>query len=668
MKIQICVAWPYANGPRHIGHVAGFGVPSDVFARFMRMKGHNVLMVSGTDEHGTPIIIQAEAEGMQPKAFADLNNEIIVNDLQKLGLSYDLFTRTTTKNHYSVVQEIFKGLYNNGYMILQDTEVAISPSTGRTLPDRFIFGTCPKCGYDKARGDQCENCGSQLSPRELINPQTKKANGEIEIPDFTTTQHFFLDLPALKDQLADWLKTRENWRPNVIRYSLGLLQDVQPRAMSRDIDWGIPIPLPGWEDQPNKRLYVWFDAVIGYLSASIEWARRFGSSTATNSTTDTIVATDTDTTAADVTVADSNGVDGESVSSAAENKAQPQADVSTNAGESVSSATSDSVTADSVNAGERWKEWWHDPEVPSYYFMGKDNIAFHAEIWPAELLGYAGIGSKGGNLQKLGKLNLPTEIVSSEFLTMNGGKFSTSQNVVIYVKDFLAEFDADTLRYFIEVAGPESQDSNFTWEEFYQRVNSELVGNWGNLVNRTLNIVHKKFGQIPDLTVADLTKADQELLEHIEAGFEIVGDFLENSKFRAGVSQVMLLSDSVNQYLAKTQPWKETDQRRLEQIMWTACQAIANINVMFAPFLPFSSKTIYHQLGFEGSLFDVQPEIRRVPDLDDPSSEYLILTGDYQLGVNVPKWEPLPIVSGAKIDQPVPVFKKLDVKRLATSD
>jgi methionyl-tRNA synthetase len=310
----------------------------------------------------------------------------------------------------------------------------------------------------------------------LIGPQTKKADGELETPDFTTTQHFFLDLPSLKDELAAWLKTRKDWRPNVIRYALGLLDEVQPRAMSRDIDWGIPIPLPGWEDQPNKRLYVWFDAVIGYLSASIEWARRFGTDP------------------------------------------------------------------------EQYQEWWKDSQIPSYYFMGKDNIAFHAEIWPAQLLGYAGRGSKGGTVQKLGQLNLPTEIVSSEFLTMNGGKFSTSQNVVIYVKDFLAQYQPDTLRYFIEIAGPESQDANFTWEDFYQRVNSELVGNWGNLVNRTLSIIHKKFGRIPDLSRSDLKESDNELLENIEVGFDSVGALLDDSKFRAAFAKVMLLSDSVNQY------------------------------------------------------------------------------------------------------------------------
>ena len=268
------VAWPYANGPRHIGHVAGFGVPSDVFSRYMRMAGHDVLMVSGTDEHGTPILVAADQEGVTARELADKNNAVIVNDLVDLGLSYDLFTRTTTGNHYKVVQELFQHVHRNGYLVEQTTYGAISPSTGRTLPDRYIEGTCPICGYLDARGDQCDNCGNQLDPTDLIDPRSK-INGET--PDFVETQHFFLDLPALADALTAYLQGREasgTWRPNVIKFSLNLVEDLRPRAMTRDIDWGIPVPIDGWREQPTKRLYVWFDAVIGYLSASVEWARR----------------------------------------------------------------------------------------------------------------------------------------------------------------------------------------------------------------------------------------------------------------------------------------------------------------------------------------------------------------------------------------------------------
>lgn len=255
-NILAAVAWPYANGPRHIGHVAGFGVPSDVFARYMRMAGHDVLMVSGTDEHGTPILVAADKEGITAQQLADKNNQIIVEDLVGLGLSYDLFTRTTTSNHYETVQKMFETVRDNGYMVEKVIGAAVSPSTGRTLPDRYIEGTCPLCGYSDARGDQCDECGKQLDPEDLINPKSK-INGET--PEFIQTTHYFLDLPALASSLSTWLDEREKsgqWRPNVIKFSQNILEEIKPRAMTRDIDWGIPIP--GWEDQPNKRLYVWF--------------------------------------------------------------------------------------------------------------------------------------------------------------------------------------------------------------------------------------------------------------------------------------------------------------------------------------------------------------------------------------------------------------------------
>src|SRR3954471_17800300 len=273
-RVLTAVAWPYANGPRHIGHVSGFGVPSDVFSRYRRMSGDQVLMVSGTDEHGTPIQVQADAEGLSPRQLADKYNDVITKDLQGLGLAYDLFTRTTTTNHYEVVQNLFLALHKNGYVIAKSAMGAISPSPGRTLPDRYVEGTCPICGYEAARGDQCDNCGNQLDPADLINPRSR-INGEV--PEFVETQHFFLDLPALADALKAWLDEREAtglWRPNVIRFSQNILEDIRPRAMTRDIDWGIRVPLDGCRYNPTKRLYVWFDAVIGYLSASIEWARR----------------------------------------------------------------------------------------------------------------------------------------------------------------------------------------------------------------------------------------------------------------------------------------------------------------------------------------------------------------------------------------------------------
>ena len=581
------VAWPYANGPRHIGHVAGFGVPSDVFSRYMRMAGHEVLMVSGTDEHGTPILVQAEAEGISPQELADRNNRLIVEDLVNLGLSYDLFTRTTTGNHIAVTKAMFAQVRDNGYLIEKRAMAAISPSSGRALPDRYIEGTCPLCGAGGARGDQCDNCGKQLDPIDLIDP-VSKINGET--PKFEETSHYFLDLPALADALGKWLDEREDsgtWRPNVIRFSKNILAEIKPRAMTRDIDWGIPVP--GWEDQPSKRLYVWFDAVVGYLSASIEWARRIG---------------------------------------------QP----------------------------ERWREWWNDPQARSYYFMGKDNIVFHSQVWPAELLGYNGEGERGGEPGEMGRLNLPTEVVSSEFLTMEGKKFSTSKSVVIYVRDMLSRYQADALRYFISAAGPENQDADFTWAEFVRRTNDELVAAWGNLVNRVASMIHKRVGAIPQ--PGQLQPEDKQLLDQVEAGFAAVGQLIETHRQKAALQQIMRLVALANQYVASTEPFKlktPDTQERLHTILWVLAQVIADLNLMFSPFLPSSTNAIDRVFGGQGQIAPM-PRIEEVTDLDQTREDgsdfnYPIITGDYG---DVPQWGRHEVKIGNTVSKPKPVFEKLD--------
>ena len=589
-RILSAVAWPYANGPRHIGHVAGFGVPSDVFSRYMRMAGHDVLMVSGTDEHGTPILVAADGAGVSARELADQNNRLIVEDLVALGLSYDLFTRTTAGNHYRVVQDMFATVRDNGYMIEQVTRAAISPSTGRTLPDRYIEGTCPICGAEGARGDQCDNCGNQMDPTELINPHSR-INGET--PNFVESVHYFLDLPALAEALSAWLDEREQsgtWRPNVIKFSQNFLEDIRPRAMTRDIDWGIPVP--GWEDQPTKRLYVWFDAVIGYLSASIEWARRTG---------------------------------------------DPEA----------------------------WRKWWNDPEALSYYFMGKDNIVFHSQIWPAELLGYNGQGAKGGAPGDLGVLNLPTEVVSSEFLTMEGKKFSSSHGIVIYVRDFLSRYQADALRYFISAAGPETSDSDFTWAEFVRRTNGELVAGWGNLVNRTASMIAKKFGEIP--TPGELEDIDRALLDAVEAGFETVGNLIRHHRQKAALSEAMRLVGEANKYVTDTEPFKlkaPEQQERLATVLWTLAQAVTDLNLMLSPFLPHAANDIDRVMGGSGEIAPM-PRIEDVAELDpqvlpadfEGRDGYPIITGDY---TKVPTWERHPITAGTPIAKPTPVFVKLD--------
>ena len=592
-SVLVSVAWPYANGPRHIGHVAGFGVPSDVFARYQRMIGNDVLMISGTDEHGTPLLVQADKENVTVKELADRYNRQIVEDLAGLGLSYDLFTRTTTRNHYAVVQELFKGLYENGYMIKETTMGAVSPSTGRTLPDRYIEGTCPLCGADGARGDQCDNCGNQLDPADLINP-VSKVNGET--PEFVETEHFLLDLPSLAEALGEWLRGREDWRPNVLKFSLNLLEDLRPRAMTRDIDWGVPIPVEGWEDNNAKKLYVWFDAVIGYLSSSIEWAWRSGN---------------------------------------------PDA----------------------------WKQWWQDPAAEGYYFMGKDNITFHSQIWPAELLGYAGRGAKGGQLHKYGEINLPTEVVSSEFLTMSGSKFSSSKGVVIYVKDFLAEFGPDPLRYFIAVAGPENTDTDFTWDEFVRRVNNELANGWGNLVNRTVSMAHKNFGEVP--TPGELTDVDTAILDLAAKTFDIAGENLAASRFKNGITAAMHVVGEANAYIADQEPWKlakdESQRERLATVLWTALQVVSDCNTLLTPYLPHIAQQVHETLGREG-VWAASPEIREVADdmpvelvgvgLPEEGATYSVITGDYASQQAV--WERVDVVPGTPLSKPKPLIQKLD--------
>ena len=576
--VLAAVAWPYANGPRHIGHVSGFGVPSDVFSRYMRMAGHDVLMVSGTDEYGTATQVQADAEGLSPRALVDRYNRVIVEDLYGLGLSYDLFTRTTTGNHTTVVQELFERLHANGYIVPKTTLGAISPSTGRTLPDRYIEGTCPICGYDNARGDQCDNCGNQLDPIDLINPRSK-INGEP--PKFVETEHFFLDLPAFAQALTKWLDTRDGWRPNVLRFSKNLIDDLQPRSVTRDLDWGVPIPLDGWRDREDKRIYVWFDAVIGYLSASIEWARRSG---------------------------------------------DPDA----------------------------WRLWWNDPEARAYYFMGKDNIVFHSLIWPSMLLGYNGEGDRGGEPGGYRILDLPTEVVSSEFLTMEGRKFSSSRRVVIYVSDFLARYDADALRYFIAVAGPETQDTDFTWAEFLRRNNDELVAGWGNLVNRSVSMAAKNFGAVPE--PGELTAEDRALLEVSRAGFTTVGGLIERHRQKNAIGEAMRVVAEANKYLSDQAPWKlKGDLARMGTILYVALQAVSDANTMLSPFLPHSAQTIHELLGGTG-VHTPLPEIREVSDLDGGPG-YPVLTGDYTTGV---RWESVPLPAGRTLAPPKPVFRKLD--------
>jgi methionyl-tRNA synthetase len=583
-KILVAVAWPYASGLRHIGHVAGFGVPSDTFARYHRLRGNSVLMVSGTDEHGTPVMVAADEAGESPRETADRYSALIREDLRDLGLSYDLFTRTTTENHYRVTQDIFRTLYEKGYVFEQETLGAFSASTGHTLPDRYIEGTCPICGYPHARGDQCDNCGNQLDPTDLIDPRSR-IDGTT--PVFRTTKHLFLDLPAFKEQLTAWIESQQNWRQNVRRFSLNFVRELKARAMTRDLDWGVPIPVPGYEDLADKKIYVWFDAVIGYLSASIEWAANRGTRDA-------------------------------------------------------------------------WREWWQNPDAEHTYFMGKDNIVFHTVIWPSMLLGYGEGGEYGAGR---GPLELPDNVASSEFLTMEGKKFSSSRGVEILVRDFLSRYDPDALRYFVSIAGPETQDTDFTWSEFVRRNNDELVATWGNLVNRTLHSAFKNFGSVPE--PGPLSDADAALLAEIERGFETVGSLVEAARLKQGLQEAMRLAALGNQYVAEQAPWEalKTDRARAGTVLFVALRAVDSLKTLLTPYLPFSSQRLHELLGYDGRI--AGPLVFETV-VEEGGREHVVLTGDYDSWVG--GWEPSSLASGQQLREPRPLFAKLDAERVVAEE
>jgi len=574
-KILVAPAWPYASGKRHLGHVVGFAVPADIYARYHRLRGNDVLMVSGTDEHGTPVMVAADREGVSPREIADRYNQLIREDLRDLGITYDCFTRTTTANHARVTRDMFRTLYEHGWLIEETTLGAFSASTGNTLPDRYIEGTCPICGYPQARGDQCDNCGNQLDPADLINPRSI-IDGTT--PEFRETKHLFLDLPRFGDRLRAWIEGKTSWRQNVRNFSLSLVDTLKPRAMTRDIDWGVPVPVEGYPED-SKRIYVWFDAVIGYLSASVE---------------------------------------------AAANRGTPEA----------------------------WREWWQSPSSHHAYFMGKDNIVFHTIIWPSMLIGYDKGGELGGGEAEL---HLPDDVVASEFLTMEGRQLSTSRSVVIYVRDVLERYDADPIRYFLTAAGPETQDSDFSWAEFLRRNNDELLANWGNLVNRTLTNAFRNFRDVP--APGELTAEDRAALAEVEAGFETVGRLIDEARFKAAIAEAMRLSSIGNQYVDHQAPWAviKEDRERAATILYVALRIVDSLKIVFTPFLPFSSQKLHELLGYDGWL--AGPLVFREV-VEEDGEEHTVLTGDYESWVGT--WQPSDLPPGQKLGEPEPLFRKLD--------
>ena len=512
--ILIAVAWPYANGPLHLGHIAGAYLPADIFARFHRLQGNDVLMVSGSDAHGTPIMLRADREGVTPRQVHDRFHEGFLESWKGLGISWDLFTTTETENHHRIAQDFFTRFHEKGLLYETVSEVPYSPSQNRYLPDRYVVGECPNCGFDGARGDQCDSCGRTLDPRELINPRSSIDGGT---PEFRTRTHFMMRFSQFEDRLKEWLSDKTNWRPQVLNFTNGFLdQGLRDRAYTRDLDWGIPVPLEGWED---RRIYVWFEAVIGYLSASVEWATEI--------------------------------------------KKDPEA----------------------------WRAWW-GPDAKAYYFIGKDNITFHTIIWPAMLMAY----DDG--------LTLPDDVPANEFLNLEGYQLSTSRNWAVWVPEYLANYDPDALRYVLSAIMPETSDSEFTWPEYVRRVNSELVGTYGNLVHRSLTFMQRfSEGVVPD---AQPDEAGAALLVKVDEALSEAAEHLSACRFRAALGVAMGLAQTGNRYLDDRAPWRtiRDDRDETARTLVAIIGVITGLKTLLAPFLPFSSQRLHEMLGLPGSVDD----------------------------------------------------------------
>ncbi len=581
--ILVAIAWPYANAEIHVGNLTGSHLPGDIFARYHRLKGNRVLMVSGTDSHGTPVTIKADTLGMPVERVYKAYHDGFLDVFQQLGIQYDLFTATHTENHFKVSQAIFLALQKNGHLYTETRPQWYSPSANKFLPDRYVEGTCYICGYEMARSDQCDNCGNVLEPEKLINPHSK-VSGALELRD---TEHFFLDLSKMEPDVAEFLKMRQSyWRETVIGESLLKMQaeGLKARPITRDLDWGIPVPVQGWE---GKRLYVWFEAVIGYLSAAIEWAKL---------------------------------------------NEQP----------------------------EVWKAWWTNPDAKTLYFIGKDNIFFHATMWPAQLMG-AGEQFLEIYLEESGQpLNLPYDVPANMFMNLEGQKISGSRNWAVWAREFLTRYDPDPLRYYLTVNMPEARDSDWDWNEFYHRNNDDLVGNWGNLVNRMLPFAYKNWdGLVPD--PGELRPEDQALLASIEAGFTTVGDQLEKVHLRAALAEALRLSDEGNKYLAAHTPWFEIkqDKNQAAKSVFTALRAIDSLKILFAPFLPHTSQQLHTYLGYTSSLFGKQ----YTEQVSDSLGEHTVLRYDPDGAAG--RWEPSRLPAGQVLQPPQPLFRKLEEKIVA---
>ncbi len=597
-NILIAIAWPYSNAEIHVGNITGSHLPGDIVARYHRLKGNNVLMVSGTDAHGTPVVLAADKEGKPVEEVYKKYHESFLEVFKGYGITYDLFTSTHTENHFKVSQSMFLALQKNGYLFKQFSKQWFSPSANKFLPDRYVEGTCYICGFEGARSDQCDNCGNVLEPEKLINPRAKTGDGALELRD---TEHFYLDLSKLEPDVKKFLKERApHMRETVLGESLGKIESegLKPRSITRDLDWGVPVPVEGWTEA-GKRIYVWFEAVIGYLSAPIEWAQISG-------------------------------------------------------------------------RNDAWRDWWTNPKAKQYHFIGKDNIFFHTSQWPAELMG-AGSAFMEIFAGEPVPLTLPYDVPANQFMNLEGQKISGSRNWAVWGLDALSRYDADALRYYLTINMPENKDSDWDWNEFVARNNNELVATWGNLANRVLSFCFRTWdGRVPDVDLKALRPSDLSLLSAIDEGFESVGSELEAVHLRAALQEALRLASLVNQYLDQTAPWTTIKQNKAEAALtiYTALKAIDSLKILFAPFLPFSSQKLHEFFGYETPLFGEQ----FTEDVSDSLGTHKVLLyrpSALSGGSSNPKdvsrpaveaWKPSELKPGAKLNEPKPLFKKLEEK------
>ena len=541
--VLVAVAWPYASGSRHLGHLAGAYLPADIFARQQRIMGNEVLMVSGSDVHGTPITVRADAEGVTPQDIVDRYHQEFLTQWEQLGINWDLYTTTGTQNHAQVTQDMFLSQLENGHIDRRTTNQLFDPKAERFLPDRYVEGTCPHCGYEEARGDQCDDCGKTYDATELISPRSKLSDAT---PEPKKTEHFYFRYSDFNEELVQFLEAKKGWRNHVLNFAKGWLTDegLIDRAITRDLDWGVELPVSDLGE--GKRIYVWYDAVIGYLSASQEWA---------------------------------------------------------------------SKTEDK----EKWRHWWHNDDARHVYFIGKDNIPFHALFWPAQLI--ATKDAIGGE-----NLHLPDDIPANQYVTFKGGKASASRGVGLTIAEGLEKYQPDALRYALAANFPEQADTEISEEEIIRRINDELVSNWGNLVNRVLSMAYKNSNKaIPDH--GELTQSDQALLNQVDEALKSSSKQFDQVELRAALRTAMETAQATNRYLNATEPWKvlKEDQERGLTILFVALSAINGIRIIFRPFLPFSSQTLDLILGEQ--------------------------TG----------WERQELISGAPLEKPIPLFRTVEI-------